>query len=243
MGRAIRSKSGHAQPSGFSLLSLSHNRLYLEQFFMTTTSIKIAYHISTGKTIHIKEAQNGSKCECKCPDPNCNEKLDAIQGPEREWHFRHQGGKDCLGAQETALHQLAKQILTENTTIDLPKHGTITYSDAIAEKEFLSIRPDVTAVFNGEKIYFEIAVKHFIENNKEVFLTNGQHKCVEIDLSKADPNSYDKIKDLVIKEVSNKKLIGWEPKKFPQNGFHPAVKWIVGGALLLGAWLWSRNDD
>ena len=196
------------------------------------TSTKLAYHLPTQRIIHIDKADNGLGCNCECTE--CHEKLEAAQGPIRDWYFRHDNNKNCKGGQETALHQLGKQILIDNNQIAIPKGVTIDYSDAIAEKAFYSTRPDVTAIYNGLNIYFEIAVNHFIEKDKESFFRNGQHKCVEIDLSKADTTSFENIKHLVLKETNNKKIFGWEQKKSEvQTGDNWFVKITIVALFLL----------
>lgn len=206
------------------------------------TSIKLAYHLPTNKVIHIDVADNGKACNCECI--KCKEKLIAVQGDIREKHFRHDINPHCNGSQETALHQLGKQIIVDNSYITIPKYGTINYFDPIAEKEFFSTRPDVTGIYDSQNIYFEIAVRHFVEKDKETFFNSGQYKCIEIDLSTADSMSYDRIKYLVLSEVSNKKLLGWER---PQSSESSEGNWfgkIALGALLILIlrWLFGKRN-
>jgi len=207
------------------------------------TSIKLAFHIPTSKVIHIDNADNGKACKCECL--KCKEKLIAVQGDIRDEHFRHNTNIICNGSQETALHLLGKQILLENNQITIPKWGTINYSDASIEKKFDSTRPDVTAIYNEQNIYFEIAVKHFIEKDKENFFTTGQHKCVEIDLSDADTTSYEKIKNLVLCQTSNKKIFGWKEllKHTDDNWFEKIVIFALIGTLIVSFsnWLSSKR--
>jgi hypothetical protein len=198
------------------------------------SSIKLAYHIPTEKIIHIDNADNGKDCKCECLE--CKGELIAVQGDERDYHFRHDPNNNCNGFQETALHQLGKQIIIENNQITIPKIGQINYSNTFSEKEFDRIRPDVIAIYNQKHIFFEIAVKHFIEKDKQDFYTNGQYKCIEIDLSEADLNSYEKIKSLILNETYNKKLFGW---KEIENSERKAINWfssliddIIVGALV-----------
>ena len=206
---------------------------------MTNTSIKLAYHTPTSKVIHIDTADNGKACNCECL--NCKEKLIAVQGDIRDKHFRHNINLNCNGSQETALHQLGKQILVDNYQIVIPRYGAINYLNPVAEKEFCSTRPDVTATYDHENIYFEIAVKHFVEKDKETFFTTGQHKCVEIDLSDSETASYEKIKHLVLLETSNKKLFGWDqPQNLEQTSDNWFSKITIGVLLLLIAnWLFG----
>jgi len=207
----------------------------------TIASTKLAYHKSSTKVIHIKSADRGQACGCICLE--CSENLEAAQGNIRDWYFRHVVNVDCRGGQETALHELGKQILIENSQIKLPKQGIINYSDPASEKTFISTRPDVTAIYNGQKIYFEIAVKHFVEDDKKDFFNNGQCKCVEIDLSNVDTSSYEIIKEAVLNETSNKKLYGWENIEKPAE-----IDWfsiaMIGSlfALIFGLFRKTRKS-
>lgn len=198
---------------------------------IVNSSIKLAFHLPTQKIIHIQYAENGLSCNCECFD--CKEKLEAIQGEIRDWHFRHNSNKNCNGGQETALHQLGKQILLDNNQITIPVYGIINYSNPIAEQEFYSTRPDVTAIFNEQNIYFEIAVSHFVEKDKETFYATGQHRCVEIDLSNADMTSYEKIKSIILIETNNKKLFGWKQPQNKQDADSSLVGKLALGTLLL----------
>jgi hypothetical protein len=203
------------------------------------SSVKLAYHRATDKILHIDNAKNGRSCDCECIA--CKENLIAVQGEVREKHFRHDINQNCLGAQETALHQLGKQIVIEQNQIEIPGHGMINYSEAIAEKKLYSTRPDVTAIYNHQEIYFEIAVKHFIEKDKALFFITGNHKCVEIDLSSAETDTYKKIEHLVIYESKNKKLYGWKEFIPEQSNDNWIVK-IVFALILgfIGRWIWKR---
>lgn len=175
------------------------------------SSIKLALHSTSDKIIHIDNAERGKACNCVCL--KCGEPLIAAKGKIREKHFKHTANINCTGSQETALHRLGKQILLENSNIVLPRIGNITYSDPVAEKSFLTTRPDVTAIYNGEQVFFEIAVTHLIKENKAKFLTDGSHKCVEIRLHIQDAESYDRVSQLVLSEPFNKSLLGWDLSK------------------------------
>ena len=111
----------------------------MKQLLHNNDTIKIAYQKNTKTYKHIDEISNtekGLKCDCICM--NCQEKLEAVidfKDKKRIKFFRHNLNKDCKGAQETALHELGKQILLNNSEILLPNIiGKIKYLDAIAEK-------------------------------------------------------------------------------------------------------------
>jgi competence protein CoiA len=171
-------------------------------------SVKIAYHSSSEKFIHIDQAHNGLNCGCICI--KCNEPLEARQGKVRDWHFKHHVNVNCLGSQETALHELAKQILVNSFSIEIPKYGRIQYSEAFAEKKLERIRPDVSAVYNEQPIYFEVFVSHAVDAGKEKFFKQWKHRSLEIDLSGCMTTSFKEIEELILDRVDNKKVFFWE---------------------------------
>ena len=171
-------------------------------------AVKIAYHSASKEFIHIDNAQNGLNCGCVCKQ--CDEPLEARQGQVRDWHFKHHINVNCTGSQETALHELAKQILVRNGSIEIPKYGRISYSEAFAEKKLEQIRPDVSAIYNNQPIYFEVFVSNAVDLGKEKFFKMGKHRSLEIDLSGCTTSSFKEIEELVIDKTNNKKVFFWE---------------------------------
>lgn len=176
--------------------------------------IKIAYHPTTNKFLHIDNAENGLACNCVCW--KCNERLEAKQGEIREKHFSHHTNLNCEGSQETALHEQAKQILVNNLQLNVPEHGRVTYSNPVAEKILEQFRPDVSATYDGMPIYFEVFVSHAVDSGKEMFFKLGKYRSLEIDLSNCTTTSFDEIKKLVLEEINNKKVFHW-PKQIAEQ--------------------------
>ena len=66
-----------------------------------------------GDLVHINSVPNGNDCGCFCP--HCKSKLCAKNGGTSEkmiHHFAHQSGADCIGAIESALHKMAKDVIS-----------------------------------------------------------------------------------------------------------------------------------
>lgn len=179
-------------------------------------SIKLAKYVPDGNIIHILEAKNGLSCDCICIE--CGGKLVAVQGQVREKHFRHYDETNCLGGQETALHKLAKRIIVESSEIHIPEQGKINYSEAVEEQQLGAFRPDVTAITNGEPIYFEVVVTHRIDESKWAFYAQGQHKSLEIDIEhllfEGIP-SLEEIRQIIIEDIACKQVIFWKKEKEP----------------------------
>ena len=152
----------------------------------------------------VDEVLRGLACECTCP--NCGEKVIARQGDVREWHFAHSTVVECDFAAESALHRAAKQVLLQNKGISLPIRKvieTLTLPDGRtgvgeasrpemwidfitvdAEMTFSNVRPDITASIGSTYLFIEIAVTHFVDENKMHSLNVLNIPTIEIDLSK-----------------------------------------------------------
>ena len=71
-----------------------------------------------GKLIHVDSVSTGLACKCFCP--HCKSELVAKNGGNRKvHHFAHANGSDCVGAIESALHKMAKDILVKYELIRL----------------------------------------------------------------------------------------------------------------------------
>ncbi|HEX5001541.1 MAG TPA: hypothetical protein VFW78_03520 [Bacteroidia bacterium] len=211
--------------------------------------IVIAFHPSTSRFIHIDEASNGLSCNCVCIQ--CNEKLEAIQGNKRKRHFRHHVNTNCVGAKETALHELGKQILVENNRINIRNHGIITYSNAIAEKRLEKYRPDVTAFYEGQPIYFEIFVSHAVDKEKAKFFSDNKIKSLEIDLSKSLTANFDEIKQMVLEKTQLQTVFYWEDiselplidRKYDVRFFESLILFLVILLAFIGILKLMKNKN
>ncbi len=167
---------------------------------------------NTNKIISISEALNGLSCNCVCP--KCGEVVMAVQGKKNEWHFRHYDESVCKGGQETALHEMAKQIIIENSAIHIPTYGHISYSNPVKEKSINSfVRPDVTVNLDDEKcLYVEILVSNPVDSEKEKFYCDHCYNCIEINLKGYEFTSKDELVKEVLFNDLNKKIIYWQKK-------------------------------
>lgn len=156
-----------------------------------------------GRIRSVEEVARGLSCECVCP--TCGDKVIARQGEVREWHFAHVSGAECENAAEGALHRAAKQLLLESGGMTIPEirvNASVTLTDGRtgsgeayrpeswidfqqveAEKSFGNIRPDILAVTGGEMLFVEVAVTHFVDDEKREKLSKLHIPTVEIDIS------------------------------------------------------------
>jgi hypothetical protein len=67
----------------------------------------------------------------------------------------------------------------------------------------------------------EIAVNHFIDDDKKNFFIQNRHRTIEIDLSKMNKMALrEEIEQFVIHETNNKSIIYWESNikdSMPEN--------------------------
>jgi competence protein CoiA len=179
-----------------------------------------------GEICFVEDVARGMACECYCPD--CKESVVARQGEIRGWHFAHASGSECIGSGETALHLAAKQIIINEKGIMVPEvsvaveHklpdgrlglGTVTrpemwidFLKVDTEINFGEIRPDVVAYLNDGLMFIEIAVTHYIDEQKAAAINNLSVPTLEIDLSELINTRLDweSLKALLIDALYNK---------------------------------------
>lgn len=140
---------------------------------------------SEGKSVYIDDVPNGKKCGCVCKE--CGGALIAKQGSIKRHHFSHANGNDNIKCNQTALHLLAKAIITEEKLIPAVFNDKITFvkADLIEqEKNLGNIIPDIYAEVDGHPIAVEIYVSHQIDDTKFMKIQNHKLTTFEINLSK-----------------------------------------------------------
>lgn len=155
---------------------------------------------------------NGEACGCTCPE--CDSKLIAKnKGQHNQHHFAHVGGSDCVGAVESALHLMAKEILSEGKKIMLPRYplqvGGVRLFQSIEvesnDKE-LSLRPDCVGDTAGQKLWVEFKRSHEVDTDKAAKIKSAKIECVEIDINKC-PLDPLKMKEFLEESSENRQWI------------------------------------
>jgi hypothetical protein len=76
------------------------------------------------------------------------------------------------------------------------------------EKRLNNIIPDVIAYVNGEPLLIEIAVTHFVDEDKEQKINTLNYPTIEIDLSDIHRDlDYEVVRKLVVTSIENKKWL------------------------------------
>ena len=166
----------------------------------------------------ISAAENGIKCGCVCPLCGAP-LIAKTKGSVRRPHFAHSTKScDLTSAQQTALHLLAKDIIAQEKKIFLPKIeiSRPSYSDngwdwevstmlptsvilsparqwicdsVDVERSESGYIPDLRVIIQGKPCLIEIAVTHFVDEEKKKKIIDSKMPLIEIDLS--DLNSED----------------------------------------------------
>ena len=159
----------------------------------------------------IKPEDRGLRCNCICP--GCGAPLIANLGKKKQRYFSHKGDAcDVAAAQQTALHMLAKEIIEEHKKLLLPgitvkrdryiegikdyrvytrvppsieyrKPSMVTCDSVSLEKKLSNIVPDIIISARGRRCLVEIAVTHFVDEEKEQRIKEVGLPLFEIDLS------------------------------------------------------------
>ena len=153
---------------------------------------------ANGKPVHIDSVPNGFSCGCKCP--HCESPLQAKNGGnERAHHFAHKDGADCVGAVESAIHCLAKEILKESFCVNLPDNAGVLQFDRVdTEKNYpeLKLRPDCVGYYGGKYLWIEFKRSHEVDAQKAGKIISARIDCVEIDLNKCEQDK-EKLREFI----------------------------------------------
>ena len=155
--------------------------------------------------------EKGKACNCICPA--CRKQLVAKLGPHNQWHFAHVGAEcNLVAAQQTALHMLAKELIEDSKKLLFPgisinkddycndiedirvqakippsieyRKASVVNCDSVSlEKKISSIVPDIMVTAKGRKCLIEVAVTHFVDEEKEQKIKEIGLPLFEIDLS------------------------------------------------------------
>ena len=163
---------------------------------------------ANGKPVHIDSVPNGFSCGCRCP--RCDSLLQAKNGGnERELHFAHRDGADCVGAVESAIHCLAKEILKESLCVMLPNNaGDLRFDKVETERNFsdLKLRPDCVGYYGGKSLWIEFKRSHEVDAHKAGKIISARIDCIEIDLKDCEQDK-EKLCEFITQSSENRKWI------------------------------------
>lgn len=182
-----------------------------------------------------KDTERGLKCQCVCAD--CGSPLVARMGEKVAHYFAHHRREDYSQAcGETAIHLLAKVIILRSKQVSFPIHSEVkeghddlyekvtsslsTFREKVSliepvAEHYLptaSFKPDVFAKLDlfGElhDVAIEIAVTHFVDEEKYLKVSAANINMLEVDLSKLLFNEGEITQESVEKELA--KIRNWK---------------------------------
>lgn len=180
-------------------------------------NIKIPYGLRGGKLIHISKVASGLACGCVCPNPKCHHPLVARKGKITH-HFAHHNAPPCEHSLESVVHHLAKEVFARKKKIQLPAFGdyvdgqwallapnrSVNINKVSLEQVINDFKPDVVLESDGHQLFVEVAVTHFVDDEKLEKVRRHGVSMIEMDLSdlKNEPVSYEVVeKALADKQV------------------------------------------
>jgi hypothetical protein len=170
-----------------------------------------AYASKEGKLVHVSAVERGLKCGCTCPA--CGAQVLARKGSKKVHHFAHAEDADCSGAAETVLHILAKEIISELSSMTIPEYryirwkrfhekrmhedlemraehreqlaagGEVLLESVQAEPHYGSFKPDIELQMRGKTLFLEIAVTHRVGTRKRRVLRKHGVPAIELRLN------------------------------------------------------------
>lgn len=165
------------------------------------------YGLKDGQLQFIRDVDTGLACGCSCP--SCGKSVVAKKGQIRKHHFAHYEATTCQGAVESTLHRLAKELLTELPTFEIPQYvfekkrktrtgklishkvtvargGPVTIDRVRVEQRDDGFIPDILIESKGKSLIVEVAVTHKVARAKSRKLRRRNLPAIEIRLDPID---------------------------------------------------------
>ena len=176
----------------------------------------------------------GLQCDCVCP--GCGGRLVARKGAKKKHHFAHYNEPcNLVAAQQTALHMLAKEIIEEEKSFLFPGYSVsrkdlkwapdyqpydyyqmpeLQYREpyrakcesVTLERKISDFVPDIIVSVRGKICLIEIAVTHFVDEEKQKKIESVGLPMVEVDLSSLHGQSLSRevIRDVLVNQTNGK---------------------------------------
>lgn len=162
--------------------------------------IPFGKHKESGIYFDAGTVPSGLKCNCVCS--KCGTDLEAVNRkiPRVKNYFRHASRSGCKGGLESLFHNVSKQILKENSSLQISMNLSFTYTACDIERPRHGKQPDAFLNNDAESLIVEIYFWHRIDNSTlETYLINKE-RVLEIDISKQrkDIFDYEYLKELIL---------------------------------------------
>lgn len=170
-------------------------------------SNKIPFGLKDGKLVHISQVDNGLNCGCVCP--NCNAPLEANQGHLRSYFSHAPGYSQCTGAEESTMHLMAKEVMSDSRCICLPPggpmDGIVNFDKVEVEirDDESSFRPDCIGYCGNDSIWIEFKYTHSVSSAKQQYIVEKGIYCIEVDISKCKLD-YTEMESFITKQTAHR---------------------------------------
>lgn len=162
------------------------------------STLLVPFGLKEDKLYEPTQVPNGKACGCVCPA--CKKPLWAKQNAKTP-HFAHAQDENCSRGLETAVHLAVKQIIAEKLMVRLPAvvwknplprkdetkklyiERTIQVQSVVLEQRVDDFIPDIIVVANDITYLVEVAVTHFIDEEKQAKINRNKIHTIEIDVS------------------------------------------------------------
>jgi len=168
---------------------------------------RTGYGMRDGKLLFIADVPRGLACGCVCV--RCRKTLVAKKGSKRQHHFAHFRVSNCLGAAESVLHSLAKELLAESDMFLVPpyefvrqrktktgrpvqhralvaKGGNVVIENVRVEERESDFVPDIIIESGSKSLIVEVAVTHRVSRAKLRRIRHRNLPAIEIRLATSD---------------------------------------------------------
>lgn len=202
---------------------------------MSLSSLQVPFGLRAGRLYEPLQVESGLRCGCTCP--GCGAALVARHSPSGKVvsHFAHQPGADCATGFETAVHLAAKQLIADRGQVFLPvvrarvsavgpsgrtysgntllsPAGLAALSRVRVEAAVGSIRPDLLVTNKSQDILVEIAVTHFVDDEKLARIEALELPALEIDLSELREVNFATLENALF-TASQRSIWVWHPAR------------------------------
>jgi hypothetical protein len=206
----------------------------------------------------------GKNCGCICP--GCRQPVYAkhCMSGKRMPHFAHAPGSDCATGFETALHQAAKQLIEARGVLAFPElvvsirivddmgrahqpqkqlapAGRRELSNVVLEQAVGQIRPDVRVDADGLGIVLvEVAVTHFVDENKMGLIKQSGVPAIEIDLSALREATFEALEVALFDDPARTRWLYHPDEARTRRALRESIQWLLEDATKEAA-AWART--